>query len=202
MIHLTICHATRCLSFLSPLLLTLSLLLAPSMALAAAVGDQVELTATHQAGIPFHHAPRATPDFQRLPDGTRAHVIGVAQDGRWLKLSLSDGRTGWVTSRYVRTSAPGSPAPETPPAATKPQRIEEGTVTSVADGDTLTVTTLNQTKLRIRMFGIDAPETPKGAQFPGQPFGKEAEVYLRQLVEGKRVTVEMYQVDRVRHEAQ
>jgi micrococcal nuclease len=73
---------------------------------------------------------------------------------------------------------------------------EEGTVTRVADGDTLTVITPNQTKLRIRMFGIDAPETPKGAKFPGQPYGTEAEAYLKQLVEGKRVTVEIYQVDR------
>jgi endonuclease YncB( thermonuclease family) len=46
------------------------------------------------------------------------------------------------------------------------------------------------------MFGIDAPETPKGAKFPGQPFGKDAETYLKQLVDGKRVKVELYQVDR------
>ena len=46
------------------------------------------------------------------------------------------------------------------------------------------------------MFGIDAPETPKGTKFPGQPYGKDAEAYLKQLVEGKRVTVEIYQVDR------
>jgi endonuclease YncB( thermonuclease family) len=36
-------------------------------------------------------------------------------------------------------------------------------VERVADGDTLTVITPNHTKLRIRMWGIDAPETPKGA---------------------------------------
>jgi endonuclease YncB( thermonuclease family) len=47
----------------------------------------------------------------------------------------------------------------------------------VADGDTITVITPNQTKLR--MFGIDAPETLKGNKFPGQPYGKEAEAYLK-----------------------
>jgi endonuclease YncB( thermonuclease family) len=78
----------------------------------------------------------------------------------------------------------------------KPQRTEEGTVTSVADGDTLTVITPNQTKLRIRMWGIDAPETPKGAKFPDQPYGKDAEAFLTQLVDGKRVTVEIYSPDR------
>jgi micrococcal nuclease len=46
------------------------------------------------------------------------------------------------------------------------------------------------------MLGIDAPETPKGAKFPGQPYGPEAEAYLKRLVEGKRVTVEIYGVDR------
>jgi micrococcal nuclease len=109
---------------------------------------------------------------------------------------LSDGRTGWVTSRYVRSAGAGSPSTGTSPAAPKPQRIEEGIVERVADGDTLTVITANQTKLRIRMWGIDAPETPKGAKFPGQPFGTEAEAYLKQLVEGKRVKVEIYQIDR------
>jgi micrococcal nuclease len=54
----------------------------------------------------------------------------------------------------------------------------------------------NHTKLRIRMVGIDAPETPKGTKFPGQPYGKEAEAYLKQLVEGKQVKVEIYGVDR------
>jgi micrococcal nuclease len=66
----------------------------------------------------------------------------------------------------------------------------------VADGDTLTVITPNQTKLRIRMLGIDAPETPKGTKFPGQPYGPEAEAYLKRLVEGKRVRVEIFGVDR------
>jgi micrococcal nuclease len=121
-------------------------------------------------------------------------VIEVTKDSRWLQLSLPDGRTGWVTSRYVRSAS--TPSTGTSPTRTKPQRIEEGTVTRVADGDTLTVITPSQTKLRIRMFGIDAPETPKGMKFPGQPYGPEAEAYLKQLVDGKKVTVEIYQVDR------
>jgi endonuclease YncB( thermonuclease family) len=161
-----------------------------------AIGDHVELNATHQAGVPLHQEPRGTNDFQRIPDGTRAHVIDVAKGGQWLKLSLPDGRTGWVTSGYVSRSATGAPPPGTSPAAPRPQRIEEGIVQRVADGDTITVITLNQTKLRIRMVGIDAPETPKGTEFPGQPYGKEAEAYLKQLVEGKRVKVEIYGVDR------
>jgi hypothetical protein len=160
-------RAVRTIPFLTPGLVTLALLFTVGIAFAAAIGDQVELTATHQAGVPLHQEPRGTNDFQRIPDGTRAHVIDVAKGGQWLKLSLSDGRTGWVTSRYVRDSGAGSPSTGTSPAVPRPQRIEEGMVERVADGDTLTVITANQTKLRVRMLGIDAPETPKGTKFPG-----------------------------------
>jgi micrococcal nuclease len=48
----------------------------------------------------------------------------------------------------------------------------------------------------MRLFGIDAPATPKGNKVPGQPFGKDAEASLKQRVEGKNVTVEISQVDR------
>jgi hypothetical protein len=176
--HRSIRRAAHCTSSLTALLVILSLFLAASIAIAATVGDHVELNATHQAGVPLHQEPRGTNDFQRIPDGTRAHVIDVAKDGQWLKLSLPDGRTGWVTSRYVRSSATGSPSTGTSATGKTPQRIEEGIVERVADGDTVTVITANQTKLRIRMLGIDAPETPKGTKFPGQPYGKEAEAYL------------------------
>jgi hypothetical protein len=190
MMYPSIHHAARRILLWIPLFVAFLLCLAAGAAFAAAIGDQVELNATHQAGIPLHQEPRGTNDFQRIPDGTRAHVIDVAKGGQWLKLALPDGRTGWVTSRYVSSPTTSAPSPGTSLAAPRPQRIEEGTVTHVADGDTLTVITANQTKLRIRMVGIDAPETPKGAKFPGQPYGKEAEAYLTQLVAGKRVTME------------
>jgi endonuclease YncB( thermonuclease family) len=195
MIHLSIRRAVRCVSYLMPLLGILGLFLVAGMSFAAAVGDHVELKARNRAGVPLHQEPRGTHDFQRLPDGTKATVIEVAQDGRWLKLTLADGRTGWVTSSYISDTTE-APSPRSSPTGQKPQRIEEGMVERVADGDTLTVITANHTKLRVRMFGIDAPETPKGAKFPGQPYGPEAEAYLKQLVAGKRVKVEIYQVDR------
>jgi hypothetical protein len=88
--HCAIRRAAHCLVPFSTLLLALSVLLPDGLACAATVGDQVELNATHRAGVPFHQEPRATNDFQRIPGGTRATVIDAAQDGRWLKLSLSD----------------------------------------------------------------------------------------------------------------
>jgi hypothetical protein len=92
-------HPVRGLARLTPPLLTLALLFTTSLTFAFAVGDHVELNGTHQAGVPLHNKPRGTNDFQRVLDGTKATVIDVAQDGRWVKLSLPNGHTGWVTSR-------------------------------------------------------------------------------------------------------
>jgi endonuclease YncB( thermonuclease family) len=96
----------------------------------------------------------------------------LAQDSRWLMLALPDGRTGWVTSSDIsdRTHGP-STAPS--PTGTKPQRIAEGLVERVADGDTVTVITPTQTKLRIRMLGIDAPEPPKAPNSPASPMARK-----------------------------
>ena len=74
--------AARCTAFVAPLLWAVSLLGALSVAFAAAVGDQVELQATHPSGVPLHQAPRGTKDFQRIPDGTRARVTDVANNGQ------------------------------------------------------------------------------------------------------------------------
>jgi endonuclease YncB( thermonuclease family) len=178
-----------------PWLGILALLLAASLAWTTAIGDQVALQSRTRAGVPLHQEPRGTHDFQRVPGGTQATVIALAQDGRWLKLALPDGRTGWVTSRYLSDRTPG-PSAGTPPIGKTPLRTAEGLVARVADGDTVTVITPNQTKLRIRLWGIDAPETPKGTKFAGQSYGKDAEAYLKQLVEGKHVRVDIYGVDR------
>lgn len=75
-----------------------------------------------------------------------------------------------------------------------PLRVVEGTVTRVADGDTLTIQDDNGTKLKIRLYGIDAPESEKVSKTgkvmkPGQPGGKEAHQVLVGKVMGKRVEV-------------
>lgn len=57
-----------------------------------------------------------------------------------------------------------------------------GNVTSVHDGDTLSVLTMEGKKLTIRLSDIDAPEL-------AQPFGPEARAQLARLVLSKRVTL-------------
>jgi micrococcal nuclease len=57
---------------------------------------------------------------------------------------------------------------------------EHWQVVSVADGDTLTVSSDGR-KERLRLCGIDAPEVAHGNK-PGQPLGKEATEKLQSLV--------------------
>ena len=73
-------------------------------------------------------------------------------------------------------------------------RTVTGTVTKVSDGDTIHITTPEQTKLRVRLYGVDAPETPKISHqtgqinIPGQPYGIESWRALEgKIMDGKGI---------------
>ena len=68
-------------------------------------------------------------------------------------------------------------------------------VTRVTDGDTVKVTG-NGEKVTIRLVGIDAPETSKKKNQPGQPFSRKSTHYLASLVLDKSVEVKSYGTDR------
>jgi endonuclease YncB( thermonuclease family) len=61
-------------------------------------------------------------------------------------------------------------------------------VTRVTDGDTVKVTG-NGEKLTIRLVGIDAPETSKKKNQPGQPFSQKSTKHLAGLVLNKSVEI-------------
>ena len=75
-------------------------------------------------------------------------------------------------------------------------------VIKVSDGDTLQVKTSEATKLKIRLYGIDAPETEKNnhktghISKSGQPYGEEAYKALESKVLGKKVRVVIIDIDR------
>jgi len=57
-----------------------------------------------------------------------------------------------------------------------------GNVIKVQDGDTVSILTGKKEKIKIRLYGIDAPET-------GQDFNQKSKKYLSDLVAGKDVTI-------------
>jgi endonuclease YncB( thermonuclease family) len=86
--------------------------------------------------------------------------------------------------------------------AREPIRTVTGTVTKVSDGDTIHVTTPEKTKLTVRLYGIDAPETPKINQRtghinkPGQPFGEKSWKALEAKIMRKAVRLDIIDIDR------
>jgi endonuclease YncB( thermonuclease family) len=87
--------------------------------------------------------------------------------------------------------------------AKNPIRTFEGQVTKVSDGNTIQVNS-NGTKLKIRLYGIDAPETEKSNKKtgriikPGQPYGDKAWKALEGKVARKGVKVEVMAIDQYR----
>lgn len=76
--------------------------------------------------------------------------------------------------------------------AKDPIRTIEGTVIKVSDGDTINVQDAMGSKVKVRFYGIDSPETEKSnkktgrVSKPGQPYGEEAYRALNSKVYRKR----------------
>jgi micrococcal nuclease len=91
-----------------------------------------------------------------------------------------------------------------PTQAKDPIRTIEGIVTKVSDGDTIQIKDRLGTKVKVRLYGIDAPETEKSnrrtgrVSKPGQPYGGEAFEALKAKIDHRWVTVEVMDMDRYR----
>lgn len=64
-----------------------------------------------------------------------------------------------------------------------------GRVTWVCDGDTVYVNIGWFRRIKVRVAGEDAPEH-------GQDYGEEARIFLKDLLDGKKVKVQIVDVDR------
>jgi micrococcal nuclease len=73
-------------------------------------------------------------------------------------------------------------------------QIIEGIVKAVYDGDTVLMATRGQSRLKVRLYGIDAPETAK-PNAPGQPFGAVARRTLMYKIMGRQVSAEIMDTD-------
>lgn len=87
-------------------------------------------------------------------------------------------------------------------SAKSPIRTVEGIVKHVSDGDTLKIETPEGTRVTVRLYGIDAPETEKinrrtgQVSKPGQPFGEEAYKALRSKVLDKKIRLDVIDIDK------
>lgn len=66
--------------------------------------------------------------------------------------------------------------------------LEQVRVVQVADGDTIVVLSKDNEQIKVRLFGIDAPEK-------SQDFGKKAQKYLASLVSGKYIDIHVKDKD-------
>ena len=81
-------------------------------------------------------------------------------------------------------------------------QLQENTwykVSKITDGDTFYVTTSSSEKYKIRLIGIDAPETRNvGVKVRKEYFGTEAKIFVTQILKNKKVklTFDVQKTDR------
>jgi endonuclease YncB( thermonuclease family) len=68
-------------------------------------------------------------------------------------------------------------------------------VTTVYDGDTILVVRDNTFIRKVRLVGIDAPETSQKKYQTGQPYSQQAKKYLASLVLNRTVSITSYELD-------
>ncbi len=73
-------------------------------------------------------------------------------------------------------------------------RTVEGVVKAVYDGDTILLNTREDSRLKVRLYGIDAPETKKPHR-AGQQYGDISKRALMDRIKGRRVTAEIIEID-------
>ncbi|MBN1143295.1 MAG: thermonuclease family protein [Bacteroidales bacterium] len=76
-----------------------------------------------------------------------------------------------------------------------PAEVDYLTVTRVVDGDTFWGTDKELRTVKVRLLGIDAPESRRSAHKEVGYYGKESEEYLKSMLSGMKVRVE-YDVER------
>jgi len=101
-------------------------------------------------------------------------------------------QTSPVAAEQTQSTVEPITSPTTPDATKAPsEQANEitGKVVGIIDGDTIDILTDDKTTIRIRLNGIDAPET-------GQPFGSNAKQYLSEFIGGQVVRVVTHGEDR------
>jgi micrococcal nuclease len=121
----------------------------------------------------------------------------LEEQDSWMQVSLvypsadcvdervAQGTVGWVSSSLTTVYQQKSQASDYP---MMPDGLTAAIVTNIVDGDTLDVT-IQGVQKRIRMIGIDTPET-KHPSKPVECFGYEASAKATELLQGQVVALE------------
>lgn len=107
--------------------------------------------------------------------------LGAAQTKAESEQKASQAGVAMTADQLPDTEKQNQPA--------SPQCKLDGKVISVADGDTVTILDANKEKHKIRLAGIDAPES-------AQPYGNAAKKHLSSLIGSKSVCVDWYKHDK------
>jgi len=139
-------------------------LLVPAAAGELAVGERVVLQPTNPLGVPLHRELRASM-FGRGEDGLGGRVVDLAQEGRWARVALDDGREAWIVATYLEPGEAVAPPPDSDTAAPDPQVVaavfgsRAGCEQAVAAGDRLpgAAARLRLVTWNIRWFPVGDP---------------------------------------------
>lgn len=97
-----------------------------------------------------------------------------------------------ISGLFIVLSLSGRQERQTASNSKVPPISEQWTVVKVSDGDTITVRQTNNQQMKIRLCGIDAPESQ-------QLLGNNATAYLKKLIQEANNQVMVSQVERDRY---
>lgn len=98
-----------------------------------------------------------------------------------------------VASAVAAVFAAGCAPVATQMPSAAPPGLREATVTHVVDGDTIDVRFADGAVTRVRLYGVDTPETAYGA---AEPYGAEATAFAERTLAGRRVWIDSGDVER------
>lgn len=123
-------------------------------------------------------------------------LVQVLMANKWTRLlavALAVGLAGMGSLTALKPDAAANTVAGHPPSSGG--YTLAGRVVRVADGDTFTLL-VDGKQQKVRMASIDAPETTKDSQRPGQAHAQASKDALAALISGKNLTVQCFERDR------
>lgn len=159
----------------------------------ASPADVAEESAKHPLGS---IVPALVPELNEEPrpwvDSTGRHSVVamlVGLDDEFVKLRGVNGRVKSVPLAKLSAADAVYARVRTAPRVDPTAEVLLGTIVSISDGDTVQIRTIDEETKKVRLHGIDAPES-------GQPFGTRSQEQLGEFVFQKDVRVEVSELDR------